>query len=158
MSKEEREIYMRSSFNNEPQYDEMMKDKDLDIPFKKESISRICRLKSKTNPYIYQLMEKIGKESVDSKPFIDCSYYSKRQVQLNNEIYYLLSNKPSGTEGTIGWVASSEVESHLHLFIDEDIRHFKFTGTGRGYNRPWGGRKNLIVENLSNYKDKEFKV
>src|SRR5690625_3564466 len=61
MSKEEREIYMRQSLDGGIQGDENDNGSNTKVaPFKKEAISRICRLKGKTNPYIYHFIEKIG--------------------------------------------------------------------------------------------------
>src|SRR5690625_5329419 len=114
MSAEEKEIYMNFSLEKNKKglknilnIDENNND-EVDVPFKEKPISRICKLKSDTKAQIYTSLGS-NEKYVSAQEFINSSYYSKKQVTYNNNKYYLLSNKPSALNGTIGWVNASEV-------------------------------------------------
>jgi teichoic acid transport system ATP-binding protein len=42
--------------------------------------------------------------------------------------------------------------------IDRDPKTFYIKGTGEGFDRPWGGRKNMVIDNMEPYKNLEFNV
>jgi len=46
----------------------------------------------------------------------------------------------------------------MHILIDNDEKRFIITGAGAGFNRPWGGKNNLVITDLNEYKDDEFIV
>src|SRR5690625_190399 len=163
MSAEEKEIYMNLSLEDNKKglknilnIDENNNDKEDEL-FIEKPISRICKLKSNTKVFIYTDLGS-DEKYVSTKEFLNCSYYSKKQVTYNNNKYYLLSSKPSALNSTIGWVKASEVSSHLHIYIVKYPKSFIFQGHGRGYSLPWGGKKNLVFSNLEQFKGSEFEV
>ncbi len=85
-------------------------------------------------------------------------YYIKRQALINGDTYYLISKQPSSVRGTVGWVKSSDLTSYRHLVVDKEEKTFYVKGTGSAYSKAWGGRKDYVYPNLSNYKGQVFKV
>src|SRR5699024_3430159 len=73
-------------------------------------------------------------------------------------IYYLLSNKPSGVDGVIGWVHSNDLSIHRHIYVDEDKKDYVITGYGRSFNVPWGRKGNIVVASLEVYKGQHFRL
>lgn len=92
--------------------------------------------------------------------FTDSVYYIKRETTFNGKKYYLISNQPSSTAGTIGWVEESDVTTHDHVGVDAKEKIFYLKGTGVAYNRPWGGPKNVVFNatQMQNLKGKVFYV
>lgn len=118
--------------------------------------SRVAHI-SGDKSFIYSLTGKtIQKEP--SEGYKNSAYYIKKEANYNDELFYLLSNKPSAKDGVIGWMKASEVSSHPHVVIDHDAKTFYTTGSGIGFNRVWGGRKNQVFPNLKPLQDSEFKV
>ncbi|GIP63591.1 hypothetical protein J32TS6_21460 [Virgibacillus pantothenticus] len=93
-----------------------------------------------------------------SETYKNSVYYIKREAKFNNRIFYLLSNKPSGKSGVIGWMNANDVNSKCEILIDADEKQFYIKGTGKAFNRPWGGKKNIIYDNLKNFKGDQFLV
>uniref|UniRef100_UPI000686E553 N-acetylglucosaminidase n=1 Tax=Paucisalibacillus globulus TaxID=351095 RepID=UPI000686E553 len=84
-------------------------------------------------------------------------YYIKRETILHGKTYYLISNQPSSTIGTVGWVDKDSMETHDHVGIDSKSKTFYLKGTGVAYNRPWGGTKN-VVYNVTQMEDRKGAV
>jgi len=85
-------------------------------------------------------------------------YYIKKQVSVNGQVYYLLSLKPSSTNGVVGWAKAEDVSINTHKTVDKQAKLFTIIGNGSAYNKAWGGKKNIVYTDLSDYKGKEFKV
>jgi mannosyl-glycoprotein endo-beta-N-acetylglucosaminidase len=85
-------------------------------------------------------------------------YYIKKQVVVNGQTYYLLSKQPSSEKGVVGWVKSADLSTYPHFGADSKTKTFSIKGTGIGYSKAWGGKKDIIYGNLSVYKDQEFQV
>ncbi len=107
--------------------------------------------------YIYRTPKNLSlKES--SNKFKKAVYYIKRQATYNDQLFYLLSDEPSAVHNTLGWMKANDVSVHYHTFVDNDAKTFLLTGAGKAYNKPWGGEKNCIYDDLSEFKNKDFKV
>jgi len=89
--------------------------------------------------------------------YTDAVYYIKKQAKINNQLYYLISNEPSSTKGTVGWVKAQDLSTHSHVGVDKNAKTFYIKGTGKAYDTAWGGSKNLVYH-LSDYKNDIFKV
>jgi len=124
--------------------------------YEESSTSRLGQIKDR-NSYIYR-SPKTEKDKKSSEDFKAQTYFIKKQAIYHNDLYYLLSNKPSAKVGIIGWIKASDVYSHSHIAIDDDPKLLHLKGTGCGYNRPWGGRKNLVLSDLRPFKNCEFKI
>lgn len=107
--------------------------------------------------YIYEDPKKT-ENSIPSSKFKHKVYFIKRQVTYNDETFYLLSEKPSGVKGTVGWMKAADLSLHRHVIVDFDQKKFLIKGVGKAYDRPWGGKKNLVFDDLSQYKGVQFNV
>ncbi|MCM3179014.1 GW dipeptide domain-containing protein [Cytobacillus horneckiae] len=92
------------------------------------------------------------------KDYTNTVFYIKKQANYDGAIYYLISTLPSGTEGTIGWVKSTDMISHPHEEIDNQTKTFFIKGTGSAYSKAWGGAKELIYPNLASYTGEKITV
>ncbi|MGP4063918.1 peptidoglycan recognition protein family protein [Oceanobacillus sp. M65] len=92
--------------------------------------------------------------------YTDSVFYIKKEKILDGDTYYLISNKPSSTSGTIGWVNSKEITTFTHKAVDTQDKTFYLKGKGAAYNRAWGGSKNRVYNSkeLSKLKYEEFNV
>ncbi|PAF37193.1 hypothetical protein CHH58_10155 [Terribacillus saccharophilus] len=84
-------------------------------------------------------------------------YYLKKQAKWNNETYYLISKQPSATEGIVGWVKASDMDTRTHGAKTVQQATFTVKGTGKAYTKPWGGSKDLVYT-LNAYKGQSFQV
>lgn len=101
---------------------------------------------------------KSPKRKVDSEQYKHSVYYIKLKAIYRDEAYYLLSEQPSAIKGKIGWMKASNISAHRHLYVDNDNKTFYLTGDGKAYSKPWGGKKDCIINNLSQYKNVKFQV
>lgn len=124
---------------------------------KKESkTSRLGHVRN-SNVNIYEDIDNLTSAKTAGNKYTDSVYYIKKQAKIDDQLYYLISNEPSSTEGTIGWVKSQDLSTHLHVGVNKKSKKFYVKGSGNAYNRAWGGNENLIY-NLTEYKNQEFKV
>lgn len=85
-------------------------------------------------------------------------YYIKKKALYGDELYYLLSYSPSAIKDVIGWMKAKDLSVHRHVIVDHDPKTFLIKGVGKAYDMPWGGKKNCIFDDLSKFKNKEFKI
>jgi len=160
-TKGEREIYRKNALmNNDKENEKLLAQK---IGKKKKSghsrlipISRMARL-TKSNDFLYPSISELH----NYKPletYKNEAFYIKKTIKIEGQQYYLLSTKPSAVDGIVGWVRSSAIQSASHIFIEEDKKIFTLNGTGKAYNRPWGLEKNIVYDDLTNYKNEKFYV
>lgn len=90
--------------------------------------------------------------------YTNAVYYIKKQADVEGEIYYLLSTQPSSERGVLGWVKATDLTTHPHVEIDKEAKTFIVKGTGSGYSKAWGGKKDFVFENLSEYVNQYFQV
>lgn len=164
MSNEEREIYKSYSLNRNEKglrslvnleiEEEDEEEAIIEDSYKEQSISRMGHIRKKVT-HIYQDPRNYN-DTIFPKKYKHSSYYIKRQAFYYNEKFYLLSNKPSGVEGLVGWMKASEIASRLHIVIDNDPKTFMIKGSGIGYSRPWGGKKNIVFPDLNEYEGMKF--
>ncbi|WP_053218149.1 GW dipeptide domain-containing protein [Virgibacillus senegalensis] len=123
---------------------------------KEEStISRLGHLRSSAT-----ILETLGVKStaLNTSEFTNAVYYIKKQADINGRRYYLISTKPSSTNGTIGWVEQADMITHKHVSIDKDSKTFVINGNGKAYSKAWGGKNDLVYDDLSQFKQQNFKV
>jgi beta-N-acetylglucosaminidase/uncharacterized protein YgiM (DUF1202 family) len=85
-------------------------------------------------------------------------FYIKKQADINGEIYYLISTVASSTKGVIGWVRAKDIWVQDHVTIDSKSKAFYLKGTGWAYTNPWGGKQDVVYQDLSPYKSQWFQV
>ncbi|WP_188736800.1 GW dipeptide domain-containing protein, partial [Oceanobacillus neutriphilus] len=116
--------------------------------------SKLGHLKSNTEIY-----KQLGNPNskIDNSSYLNAVYYIKKAAVIGKETYYLISTEASSTNGTIGWVKSSQINIHDHTGVDKETKVFTVKGEGQAYTKAWGGSKDRVY-NLSNYKDQVFIV
>ena len=160
-TKGEREIYRKNALmNNDKENEKLLAQK---IGKKKKSghsrlipISRMARL-TKSNDFLYPSISELHNHK-PLETYKNEAFYIKKTIKIEGQQYYLLSTKPSAVDGIVGWVRSSAIQSASHIFIEEDKKIFTLNGTGKAYNRPWGLEKNIVYDDLTNYKNEKFYV
>lgn len=85
-------------------------------------------------------------------------YYIKKQIERDGQLFYLISYEPSRTKGVVGWVKAEQMQTHSHTGVSKTAQTLYLTGSGKSYNKAWGGSKNLVSSNLSASRGKTFKV
>lgn len=124
--------------------------------YMEQPTSRLGHIKA-AESFIYSVpTDSTKKES--SEAFKNNVYYIKREATYNNELYYLLSNRPSAVDGVIGWMKAKRVSSHSHVAIDNDPKVFYIKGTGSGFSKVWGGKQNCVFSDLKPFENCKFKV
>jgi hypothetical protein len=90
-----------------------------------------------------QIYKRPGEETnvFSSNDYLNTVYYIKKQAKLGNRLYYLISTKPSSTEGIIGWVKAEDIDTHAHKGVDKKRKTFYVKGTGKAYSKAWGGQR-----------------
>lgn len=85
-------------------------------------------------------------------------YYIKKYVTIGNTKYYLIGTKNSSSSGIVGWVNARDMTVYNHSVVDKENKTFLINGSGKAYNKPWGGVKNKVFDDLSVYQGEVFKV
>src|SRR5699024_5556397 len=124
--------------------------------YSEREVSSLGRITGK-KAHIYQNHKDIS-DHKSAKKYMDQTYYIKRKATYEDSIYYLLSTKPSGVDGVIGWVHANDLSILRHIFVDNDPKSFVINGTGYGFNRPWGKKGNMVIDNLVEHTGKLFTV
>src|SRR5690606_15361319 len=158
LSKEERAEYREKAMAGTLNYDKYLNkiERVHEKNYSERFVSKIVRIRKKES-FVYD-------SPTDSRPseslakYKESSYYAKKEAEIDDEIYYLLSSKPSAIHGVIGWVKEKDLKTRNLLNIDEDYKEFIVTGTGSAYDIPWGQKKNIVIVDLSKYKDEIFFV
>ncbi|WNF33613.1 N-acetylglucosaminidase [Aeribacillus composti] len=107
---------------------------------------------------IYKILGDPSTAFTSGAEYTNRVYYIKKQATMNGELYYLLSLQPSSTSGLVGWVNEKDMSVHPHTSVDKKSKVFFIKGTGSAYSKAWGGKKDLVYENLSQYKNQKFQV
>ncbi|MFP7492542.1 glucosaminidase domain-containing protein [Terribacillus saccharophilus] len=107
---------------------------------------------------IYPVLTDASKTiAADAAGYTNIVYYLKKQAKWNNETYYLISKQPSATEGVVGWVKASDMDTRDHGGKSVQQTTFTIKGSGNAYTKPWGGKKD-IVYTLKSYKGHSFQA
>lgn len=131
---------------------------DVSTTVPKVEISKTSLLGHLTsNATIYQVLGQ-SNSSVSTKSYINTVYYIKKHVKMNGILYYLISLKPSSEVGTIGWVKSTDLHTLAHKTISSKAKTLYIHGTGKAYSKAWGGTKDIVVSDMSDYQFLTFTV
>lgn len=168
MSKKERDEYRKNVLSTPVQTETISKSEDTLVysttdEFIAESNDYEIQLESRLahiragKSYIYEAPN--NQESKKSSDKLKNKvYYVKRSASYRFEKFYLLSTKPSGEEGTIGWMKESDLQTHVTTFVDKDKKTYSLNGKGSSYNSPWGGRKQFVFEDLTKMENEIIQV
>lgn len=112
------------------------------------------------NVQIYVRLGDTSSIILAGKTHTNIAHYIKRETWFKGQLYYLISSKPSDTEGVIGWVNAKDITTYTHVAVDNKAKIFELKGTGVAYNRPWGGLQSVVfsVSQMANMKDERFYV
>lgn len=159
MSKKERAAYKHAALNKED-----VADIDVDDYFTpnpnynvviEKPISKLAHFRGMES-YLLEYPDKETKTS--TKNLKNAVYYVKKQARYQDETYYLLSTERSSVDGVIGWIQTKYLAIHDHVLVDNDIKEFELTGEGEVYSHPWGGRKQIVIDDLSQYKNQTIQA
>ena len=168
MSKKERDEYRKNVLSTPVQTETISKSEDTLVytttdEFIDESDDYEINLESRLahirggKSYIYESPNNQGANKPSDK-LKNKVYYVKRSASYRFEKFYLLSTKPSGEEGLIGWMKETDLQTHVTTFVDKDKKTFKLNGKGSAYNTAWGGKKQLVFDDLSDMKNETIVV
>ena len=168
MSKKERDEYRKNVLSTPVQTETISKSEDTLVysttdEFIDESDDYEIQLESRLahirggKSYIYDAPNN-QEASKPSDKLKNKVYYVKRSTSYRFEKFYLLSTKPSGEEGLIGWMKETDLQTHVTTFVDKDKKTFKLNGKGSAYNTAWGGKKQLVFDDLSDMKNETIVV
>lgn len=159
MSKKDREAYKNNgdkSIDNNEVINEPEPEKAASSEYQEQLTSLLGHIKAGQS-YIYPDLFDMD-EKIASEEYKDSVYYIKKQAVYYEESYYLLSNKPSVEQSVVGWIKANNINSHTDILIDHDPKTFYIKDTGSAFNRPWGGKKNIIYRDLSQLENTVFEV
>ena len=167
MQKDERDLYRTKIMAKDPSEnkykqlgDLMVLDDDEELQashtYSVRPVSKLVHLKAYTT-YIYKAPN-LEEEKVDAQHLKNKVYYVKREATYQFENYYLLSTKPSGEDGVIGWIRGIETSAHVHTLVDNDKKTFYLKGRGYASTEPWGGKRQYVYESLEHHKGLLFNV
>ena len=167
MQKDERDLYRTKIMAKDPSEnkykqlgDLMVLDDDEELQashtYSVRPVSKLVHLKAYTT-YIYKAPN-LEEEKVDAQHLKNKVYYVKREATYQFENYYLLSTKPSGEDGVIGWIRGIETSAHVHTLVDNDKKTFYLKGRGYASTDPWGGKRQYVHESLEHHKGLLFNV
>src|SRR5699024_10876977 len=168
MSKKERDEYRKNVLSTPVQTETISKSEDTLVytttdEFIDESDDYEIQLESRLahirggKSYIYESPNNQGANKPSDK-LKNKVYYVKRSASYRFEKFYLLSTKPSGEDGLIGWMKETDLHTHVTTFVDKDKKTFKLNGKGSAYNTPCGGKKQLVFDDLSDMKNETIVV
>ncbi|MFS0561719.1 GW dipeptide domain-containing protein [Terribacillus sp. 179-K 1B1 HS] len=118
--------------------------------------SKLGHIKS-ANILIYKDVTNLGNSFKASSKYTNQVYYIKKQAVVNGTTYYLLSTQPSSTKNTIGWIKASDTQMQEHRTVNKEKATYTVKGSGKAYNKTWGGSKNLVYE-LFKFKGAAFEA
>ncbi|MGM8364827.1 GW dipeptide domain-containing protein [Virgibacillus sp. W0181] len=124
---------------------------------KESSTSKLGRIQS-SQATIYKT---IGDDSTSfqaGSQYTDKIFYIKKQAEINSQIYYLISTVASSTHGVVGWVKAEDMWAQNHVKVDHKEKTYYLKGTGWAYTDAWGASKDVVIKDLSKYKNKAFKI
>lgn len=127
------------------------------LPKKTENTNRLGQIPS-SNVMIYKDYTNTASATSAGEKYTNQTFYIKKLAFISGQTYYLLSEKPSSVEGTIGWAKASDLLSYPESSVKSTSKTLYFTGKGSAYSKAWGTKKDVIYSSLSNYKNQEFKV
>lgn len=168
LSKKERDVYKEAAIKNDQKtLNDLMNDgaqtdfgngklKGNGSDCIKRSISRLGHIEGGESFIYSQALDTVVEKSSES--YKNSAYYIKKEATYNDELFYLLSNKPSAKDGIIGWMKASDMSSHPYVAIDNDSKSFYIKGTGTGFDRPWGGKMNHVYTSLGSFENRQFEV
>lgn len=127
------------------------------VASRKANTSKLGHVKS-NNARVYQNPTNLNNYSIAGNSNLNEVFYIKAEAKLAGNTYYLLSRQPSSRNGVLGWVRASDVSAHAHNGVDKNSKSFVLKGTGKAFDKAWGGSKNVVFDDLSAHAGDTFLV
>ncbi|WP_100009958.1 GW dipeptide domain-containing protein [Lentibacillus sediminis] len=124
---------------------------------KEQPTSKLGHIRNK-NVDIYEGLNDPTSSFKAGTEYTNAVYYIKKQAKKSGTTYYLLSTKPSSAKGVVGWAKASDLSTNPHVGVDSEAKTLYIQGSGSAYAKAWGGSKDLVYEDLSQFEGKEFEV
>lgn len=123
--------------------------------YKQAATSQVGQLKT-VNSRIYTAPGSKSSIAASTKYTNEIFYVSKKATAANSDTYYLVSRQLDTNKAAIGWVKEGSIKlaSYKQLTNTKKTRYIK--GTGKAYTRPGGLDRNVLLANLSSYKNTAF--
>lgn len=169
MNENERKSYRNAAFENQQRAlrgeivqnnldidDYYLKEEIVSTDFIDKPVSMLGHFRSGES-FIYNSLSDLT-ESINSQSYKHKVFYIRKQSSNGKDSFCLLSEKPSGVEGVVGWVNLTNLALHRHIIVDCDKKNFVINGNGKAFDKPWGGKKNCVFNNLKPYVNQKFVV
>lgn len=118
-------------------------------------IKRVGRIND-LNAIIYQTIGDNANSFNANNKYTQMIVYIKRKAEIFDQTYYRISNKRNSS--VVGWIKAEDIRSQSHTRVDSKNKSFFLDGTGWAYSDPWGGKKDVIYNDLSQFKEVLFEV
>ncbi|MFD1363700.1 GW dipeptide domain-containing protein [Lentibacillus salinarum] len=150
-------IWYRGSFEGNEQDDVWVHESHL-TAMEKESTSKLGQMHD-SNVNIYEELGNPDSSMEAGSDHIDQVYFIKLQAEMDDDLYYLISDEPSATSGTIGWVHADDIKTYSHSGVDKKSKTFYFKDKDNIniYDRAWGADKNRVIED-GQFQGQQLKV
>lgn len=123
--------------------------------YKEGVVSFVGQLKT-VNSRIYMAPGSKSSVKASTKYIDEIFYVSKKSTASTGEVYYLVSRQLDVRMAAVGWVRASSVKLAAYETLKNTKKTWYIKGMGKAYSRPGGLARNVILSNLSTYKNKEF--
>ncbi|MED4206342.1 GW dipeptide domain-containing protein [Neobacillus mesonae] len=129
------------------------------LPDKEANTNRLGQVRS-NNAAIFQNYNDSSTRTKAGTANINKTLFVKKLALVEGQLYYLLSEQTGGENGnrTVGWVKAGDIISYPNAAVDQRAKTLYFTGKGSAYSIAWGAKKDVVINSLSIYKDREFKI
>jgi mannosyl-glycoprotein endo-beta-N-acetylglucosaminidase len=119
-----------------------------------ESVNKIGHLQADAKVY-KDIQEQDAYAVAEKAGLTNAVYYIKKQASYAGKTYYSISTSSSAN---VGWVNAADMTTHDRKNADMDKKTLFLNGKGSAYKKPWGGSKDLVIKDLSEYKYQSIQV
>ncbi|MBQ0140039.1 MAG: SH3-like domain-containing protein [Kurthia sp.] len=125
------------------------------VTYKQSATSQVGQLKT-VNSRIYTAPGSKTSIAASTKYTNEIFYVLKKATAENSDTYYLVSRQLDPNKAAVGWIKASSIKlaTYKQLTNTKKTRYIK--GTGKAYTRPGGLARNVLLANLTSYKNKTF--
>src|SRR5699024_7066146 len=114
----------------------------------KDKTSKLGHFKDKQGT-IYETIGDRSTTFTAGEKYINQVYYIKQEAKVDEQMYYLISLKPSSDDEVVGWVKEDDLTLNDHERVDTKKKTKYFTGKGSAYSKAWGGSQDSEYEDMS---------
>lgn len=123
--------------------------------YKQSATSQLGELKT-INSRIYTAPGSKTSVVASTKYTGEIFYIFKKATLSGKESYYLISRQSNTKAAAIGWVKESSIKRATYKVMTNVKKTRYLKGSGKAYTRPGGLARNVLLSNLSSYKNMAF--